>query len=56
MEDPSRRGCGGSQRLETTRLLNGLADGDRAVTEEVVVRVQDELRRLAATHLAELSG
>jgi len=37
---------------ETTRLLNGLADGDQAVTDEVVARVQDELRRLAALHMA----
>jgi RNA polymerase sigma factor (TIGR02999 family) len=47
MADP-----GGAKRLETTRLLNGLAAGDAAVTEEVVARVQDELRRMAALHMA----
>lgn len=47
MADP-----GGAKRLETTRLLNGLAAGDAAVTEDVVARVQDELRRMAAHHMA----
>lgn len=52
MVDPSRADPGGAQRFETTRLLNGLAGGDPAVTEEVVARVQDELRRLATLQLA----
>jgi len=50
--DPPRAGAGGPQSHETTRLLNGLAGGDPQVTEEVVTRVQDELRRLAAQQMA----
>jgi len=40
-----------SKSGEVTRLLNGLSAGDAATTEEVVERVQSELRRLAAMQL-----
>lgn len=51
MVNPSTEGASGAREDETTRLLNGLAGGDATVTDEVVERVQGELRRLAAMHM-----
>lgn len=41
----------GPKTYETTRLLNGLTSGDPEMRDEVVARVQEELRRLAAHHM-----
>ena len=37
---------------ESSRLLQSLADGTPGAAEELVVRLHDELRRLAARHMA----